>query len=55
MAVKALVSVKIALISSAYSFASEKQTLHMSLDARKPVFGHLRTTKAQTSLHIRAD
>ena len=28
--------------------------LHMGLDARKPVFGGLRTTQAQTSLHIRA-
>ena len=27
---------------------------HMGLDARKPVFGGLWTTKAQTSLHIRA-
>ena len=26
----------------------------MGLDARKPVFGGLRTTKAQTSLRIRA-
>ena len=28
---------------------------YMSLDAKKPVFGGLRTTKAQTSLRIRAD
>ena len=28
---------------------------YMGLDARKPVFGGLRTTKAQASLHIRAD
>ena len=27
---------------------------HMGLDARKPVFGGLRTTQAQTSLRIRA-
>ena len=30
-------------------------THHMGLDARKPVFGGLRTTQAQTSLRIRAD
>ena len=29
--------------------------IKMSLDARKPVFGGLRTTQAQTSLRIRAD
>ena len=29
-------------------------TLHLGLDARKPVFGGLRTTKAQTSLRIRS-
>ena len=28
--------------------------LHMGLNARKPVFEGLRTTQAQTSLHIRA-
>ena len=28
---------------------------YLELDARKPVFGGLRTTKAQTSLRIRAD
>ena len=28
---------------------------YMGLDARRTVFGGLRTTKAQTSLHIRAD
>ena len=27
--------------------------LQLGLEARKPVFGCLRTTKAQTSLHIR--
>ena len=27
--------------------------VHMDLDARKPVFASLRTTKAQTSLRIR--
>ena len=30
-------------------------TNNMGLDARKPVFGGLRTTQAQTSLRIRAD
>ena len=28
---------------------------YLDLDARKPVFGGLRTTQAQTSLRIRAD
>ena len=30
-------------------------TYHMGLVGRKPVFGGLQTTKAQTSLHISAD
>ena len=30
-------------------------TDYFGIDARKPVFGDLRTTKAQTSLHIHAD
>ena len=32
----------------------EKNSLHMGLGGRKPVFGGLRTTKAQTSLPIHA-
>ena len=39
------------------NLASSEDQHEMSLDARKPVFGGLRTTQAQaqTSLHIRAD
>ena len=33
-------------------FSEHKMKFQMDLDARKPVFGGLRTTKAQTSLRI---
>ena len=36
------------------SFHAKRQHKYMGLDARKPVFGGLQTTKAQTSLRIRA-
>ena len=32
-----------------------RPSTHMGLEARKPVFGSLRTTQAQTSLRVRAD
>ena len=37
-----------------FYFATDLQNIkhHMGIDARKPVFGGLRTTKAQTSLRI---
>ena len=44
-----------ALVSQVYGKLLTPVILHMGLDARKPVFGGLRTTKAQTSLRIRAD
>ena len=31
----------------------KENAYYMGLDVRKPVFGGFRTTKAQTSLHIR--
>ena len=37
-----------------HSFLIGIHAIHMGLDARKPVFGGLRTTQAQTSLRIRA-
>ena len=37
------------------SLLGRQLVFDMGLDARKPVFGDLRTIKAQTSLLIRAD
>ena len=37
------------------AFVKNQYQYHIGLDARKPVFWGLRTTKAQTSLRIRAD
>ena len=41
-------------MSAATKIKSPKPSNQMGLVMRKPVFGGLRTTKAQTSLHIRA-
>ena len=42
------------LYLNTFILAEHLNTIYMGLNARKPVFGGLRTTQAQTSQHIRA-
>ena len=53
---KVLFNVRVSIDSVSLGIQFEKAIKeNMGFDARKPVFGGLRTTKAQTSLRIWAD